>query len=204
MNDLREIWREFPPWLKTFVIGLVLAIAGPTLTALESVDTATDWRVWAGALSSAVALSVAHYLKDRLRITLAEAMAGGGLLVAAGAFGAGYMAAPAAQQAGVDPPLVDTGDTIKVIAREPGVAFDVLLFCNDKTTTVGKTPMTDAPAGGDRYIALRGTESVNWANSPPERNPSAMHYVTAPDGRQNGEAVEVSKAAADCLKKKAK
>ena len=30
------------------------------------------------------------------------------------------------------------------------------------------------------------------------------HYVTAPDGRQHTEAVEVSKAAADCLKRKSK
>lgn len=48
MNDLREIWRDFPPWLKTFLLGLALAIAAPTLTALESLDTATDWRVWLG------------------------------------------------------------------------------------------------------------------------------------------------------------
>lgn len=204
MNDLKEIWREFPPWLKTFVVGLLLAIAAPTLTALESLDTATDYRLWFGALTAAVGASVAHCLKDALRISLTQALAGGGLMVAVAAFGAGYLAAPAVQQVGGDPPLVDSGDTIKVIARAPGVAFDVAQFCNDPTTTVGKTPMTDAPAGGDRYIALRGTESVNWANSPPEKNPSAMHYVTAPDGRQNGEAVEVSKAAADCMKRRAK
>lgn len=105
---------------------------------------------------------------------------------------------------GETPPGVAAEPDINIVAREPGVAFDVLLFCNDPTTTVGKTPMTDALAGGDRYIAHRGTESVNWANSPPDKNLSAMHYVIAPDGRQNGEAVEVSKAAADCLKRRAK
>lgn len=108
------------------------------------------------------------------------------------------------QATGEAPPGVVAGDEIKVIAREPGVAFDVLLFCNDPTTSVGKTPMTDAPAGGNRYIALRGTESVNWPDSPEGKNPTATHYVTAPDGNQRGEAVEVTKAAADCMKRRAK
>lgn len=99
---------------------------------------------------------------------------------------------------------IDTGDTIKIIAREPGVAFDVAQFCNDPTTTVGKTPMTDAPAGGTRYVALRGTESVNWPDSPEGKNPAATHYVTAPDGKQNTEPVEITKPAADCLKRRAK
>lgn len=107
------------------------------------------------------------------------------------------------QATGETPPLVATQDEIKVIAREPGVAFDVLLFCNDPTAIVGKTPMTDAPAGGNRYVALRGTESVNWPDSPIGKNPTATHYVTAPDGNQRGEAVEVTKAAADCMKRRA-
>lgn len=108
------------------------------------------------------------------------------------------------QATGETPPLVATADEIKVIAREPGVAFDVTLFCNDPTTTVGKTPMTDAPAGGNRYVALRGTESVNWPDSPEGKNPTATHYVTAPDGNQRGEAVEVTKPAADCMKRRAR
>lgn len=108
------------------------------------------------------------------------------------------------QAAGEPPPLVATNDEIKIIAREPGVAFDVTLFCNDPTTTVGKTPMTDAPAGGTRYVALRGTESVNWPDSPEGKNPAATYYVTTPDGRQSAEPVEVTKKAADCLKGKAR
>lgn len=108
------------------------------------------------------------------------------------------------QVTGETPPLVASGDEIKIIAREPGVAFDVLLFCSDPTTTVGKTPMTDAPAGGNRYVALRGTESVNWPDSPEGKNPTATHYITAPDGRQTSEAVEVTKPAADCMKRKSK
>src|SRR3990167_9233193 len=165
MEDLKEVWREFPPWLKTFLLGLAVAIATPTLAALESVDTGTDWRLWFATLTGAVGLSVAHYLKDRLGYTLAGALASGGagLIVASYVLGA-TTGAPALQRVGVDPPLVDTGDEIKVIAQEPGVAFNVLQFCNDPTTTVGKTPMTDALAGGVRYIALRGTDSVNWAD----------------------------------------
>ena len=97
-----------------------------------------------------------------------------------------------------------TTEPLNIIAREPGVAFNVLQFCQDPTTTVGKTVMTDALAGGVRYIALRGTESVNWADSPENRNPSAMHYVTAPDGNQLGEPVTVEGKAADCMKRRAK
>ena len=97
-----------------------------------------------------------------------------------------------------------TTEPLNIIAREPGVAFNVLQFCQDPTTTVGKTVMTDALAGGVRYIALRGTESVNFADSPVGKNQSAMHYVVAPDGNQTSEAVEVTKDAYACLLKRAK
>ncbi len=109
------------------------------------------------------------------------------------------------QITGETPPLtVSGGDTIKVIAKEPGAVFDVMLFCNDPTTKVGKTAMTDAPLGGTRYIASRGTESVNWADSPEDKNPSAVFYATGPNGSQTGLPVEITKPAADCLRKKAK
>ncbi len=107
--------------------------------------------------------------------------------------------------AGVTPVGIESGETtIQVVAKEPGVAFDVVLFCNAPDVVIGRSAMTDAPNGGVRYIATRGTESVNWADSPEGQNPSAVYYVTQPNGTQTGLPVEVTKPAADCLKKKAK
>lgn len=139
MNSLKDIWREFPPWLKTFLLGLALAIAAPTLTALESVDTATDWRVWFGGLTAAVGLSVAHYVKDRLGFTLAAALGGGGagLVVAAYLLGA-TTGGPALQHgAGVDPPLVDTGVSLP---RAPTSPDGVTLCPKGWASTPGTIP----------------------------------------------------------------
>lgn len=105
------------------------------------------------------------------------------------------------QIAGKAPPGVTP---VEIVAREPGPSYNVLGFCTDGATTVGLVPMLDAPNGGNRYIALRGTESVNWADSPVGQNPSAQHYWTGPDGKQNSELVEVTKDAAACLKRKVK
>jgi hypothetical protein len=166
MNVLREIWQDFPPWLKTFLLGLVVAIATPTLTALQSIDTATDWRVWLGALTAAVGLSVAHYLKDRLRITLAEALAGGGLLVASAAFGAGYLAGPAVQQAGGSPPLVDSGDTINVPAS-PGNTT-ALKVCKDGIVSkgAGQVHIEGTSEMQDGYAAVLGPERMTYTDYP--------------------------------------
>ena len=109
-DDLREIWRAFPPWLKTFLIGLAVAIAAPTLIALENLDAATDWRVWFGSLTAAVGLSVLHYVKDVLRFSLTQAMAGGGLALGAGAVAVTLLALGGANQAGVTVPLVTEGE----------------------------------------------------------------------------------------------
>lgn len=99
---------------------------------------------------------------------------------------------------------------ITVAPKEEGVAYNVLAFCNDPATTVGKTPMTDAPAGGNRYIALRGTESINWPDSPVGVNPSAVHYYINSDptngavvGEQLSTPVEMTKDAAACFYQKA-
>lgn len=91
-----------------------------------------------------------------------------------------------------------------IVAREPGVAYDVLAFCNDPATKVGITPMTDAPAGGNRYIANRGTETINWPDSPVGVNSAAMHYYIDSSGVQQQEPVEMTKPAAECFQKKAK
>lgn len=104
---------------------------------------------------------------------------------------------------GVVPPETG-GTTITTVAREPGVSYNVAAFCADPATAVGKTPMVDAIAGGNRYVALRATESVNWPDSPIGGNPSAVHYWHDDKGVQLQEAVEVTKQAADCLRGKAK
>lgn len=96
-----------------------------------------------------------------------------------------------------------TTDPVSIVAREPGVLYNVEAFCKDPATTVGRMPLTDAPAGGVRYVALRGTESVNWADSPEGQNPAAKHYWNDAAGVQQSEDVEVTKDAASCLKGRA-
>lgn len=110
---------------------------------------------------------------------------------------------------------IDTGDTIQVTPREVGVNFDVNRFCNDPDTKVSGAPMTDAPKGGNRYIASRGQESVNWPDSPEGENTAAMWYHPAAvgDKRHDGspavvgeqlsDTAEITKPAAECMKKKA-
>lgn len=98
---------------------------------------------------------------------------------------------------------VATPADVVVTAREPGVGYDVLGFCNDTSTKVGLTVLTDAPDGGVRYVALRGTESVNWPDSPPDKNTAATHYWVNPGGVQLHEPVEMTKPAVACFKSKA-
>lgn len=99
------------------------------------------------------------------------------------------------------PDEVSGGSDVKVVAREPGVGYDVLAFCNDPSTKVVLgTPMEVA---GIHYVASRGQEQVDWKDSdPPGSNPNAVHYWIGPDGMQHSEAVEVTSPARDCFKKK--
>jgi hypothetical protein len=186
---LKEIWQDFPPWLKTFLIGLALAIAAPTLTALESIDTATDWRVWLGSLTAAVLLSVGHYLKDRLRITLAEALAGGGLLLAVMSVGVTYVAISGATQAGVTPPGVNTGDTV---AFEPGSGFNVAAYCKTaKTVTIANVP--GAEVIGTRRVARNSDlDYIEWLDN--NSNTSATRYYVNKQGQPQHENVDVEGA----------
>jgi hypothetical protein len=99
------------------------------------------------------------------------------------------------------PAPVGGKDEIKVVAREPGVDYDVAAFCADPATRVVLGVLLEVP--GTNYMALRGQESVNWKDTdPPGSNPNAIHYWIGPEGLQHSEEVEVTKPAADCLKKK--
>lgn len=104
------------------------------------------------------------------------------------------------QVTGETPPGIATAPEINVVAREPGVDYNVAAFCNDPTTNVGTLPATDN--AGTRYIASRGTEQVNWPDT--GASPVATHYWTDQFGVHLQEPVEVTKDAAACLKKKAK
>ena len=132
------------------------------------------------------------------------ALLGVTLVFIAGAF-AGYFYAGLASHIDALPvPGVSTGDTVKVVAREPGVSYNVTAFLKDPATSVGKMIMTDAPAGGTRYVAVRGTEQVNWADSPVGQNPSAKHYWITATVEHKSEDVEITKEAATLFKGKAK
>lgn len=98
-------------------------------------------------------------------------------------------------------PLLDDPDkTLRIVAREPGVAYDVLALCNDPTTKgVLGFPSED---GSPRRQLVRGQELVSWVDS--GSNPNAMRYVFSVDGNQRSEAVEVTEAAAKCLRAKTK
>lgn len=101
------------------------------------------------------------------------------------------------------PPGVAANTPVQVVAREVGTNYDVLAFCNDPATKVAKVVMTDAPNGGSRYIASRGQEQVNWADSPEGGvNDSAIHTFPNAAGVQQSEGATITKPAADCLKKK--
>lgn len=100
---------------------------------------------------------------------------------------------------GVELLIPDTKAEIKVIARAPGVSYNGLLFCNDPETKVELR--IDPQVVAARLIATRGTEEVNWVSDP--NNPVAMHYWIDPAGNTKSEPVEVTKAGADCLRKKA-
>lgn len=106
------------------------------------------------------------------------------------------------QATGTAPPGIVQPTAIAVVAAERGTAYDVAAFCNDPSTKVIATVMTDAPNGGTRYLASRGIEQVNWADSPPGKNDNATHYYPNAQGVQQSEAVQVTKSAADCFKKK--
>lgn len=93
------------------------------------------------------------------------------------------------------------GDTtIKTIAREPGVGFDTLLFCNDPATRV-HGPTLPVPEDAGRLIAERGLEIVNW---PGQGSIAAMHFYTDSQGINKSEPVEMTPASAACFEKKAK
>lgn len=155
MNDLKEIWREFPPWLKTFLVGLALAIATPTLAALESIDTATDYRLWFSALTAAVALSVAHYIKDRLGFTIAAALGGGGAGLILAAYAAGTLTGtPALQQAGIDNPLVDTTNET-VLPKAPTSPDGVTLCPSGWRSTPGTIPPDGVQQLSSQHVGAR-------------------------------------------------
>ena len=97
-------------------------------------------------------------------------------------------------------PLPLPGDTtVQTVAREPGVAYDVLKFCNDPATKV-HGPTLPVPEDAGRLIAERGIEIVNW---PGPGSLAAQHYYTSSTGQNMSEPVEMTPAAAACMTKKA-
>lgn len=108
-----------------------------------------------------------------------------------------YLALPAA---GIRTAPTET----RIVAREPGVAYDVAAFCADPATKVTPDLFNYTEAAGASYTATRGTETITWRDSPPGANPIAAHYWIDAQGSQHQEAVEMTKPAAECFQKKAR
>ena len=96
-------------------------------------------------------------------------------------------------------PVLDDPDR-RIIAREPGVEYDVALFCNDPAT---KGSLGFSEDDSLRRQVTRGQEMITWVDSR-SANPGAVHYWVGPDSKQHSELVEVTEKAAECMRKKAR
>lgn len=100
-------------------------------------------------------------------------------------------------------PIVRVGEKVEkiVAAREPGVAYSVLGFCEDQDTRVAYGASMEAP--GRHFVLTRGQELISWKDTdPPGSNPNAMRYWITPAGQQQAEPVEITRAAERCIRAK--